>query len=375
MGLLRRVRGGAEPIAARASCPSSMPACCRTRKLKQAHRAAAAGLVRPGDVLLLDSGTTVLEIARHLPGLLVDNGVLTMADPLPGHRAELRPYRHVQLIVLGGMYLTISTTSSAPRSASAAGSPHADTLFIGTDGVSAERGLTTDNVLEAGLYQDMARSAERVVVVTDSSKIGVTKVQSTLAFSDIQTFITDAGAPADFVAMLQERGCEVSCAHRLNHHSSIATGGSSHVRSPIGLTLMSTAVPHLVTGAAPGPKSQEMHARAAALHEGLFLAGAPVPGGLREGQGRHAHRCGRQHLPRFLVGHLRHRARPLPPQGDRGRAEGGRRADERPRLHHPDQDAPAGEDGRDRHGRGRQEAQRHAVLRLRHRRGGSRAAR
>jgi DeoR family fructose operon transcriptional repressor len=86
---------------------------------------------------------------------------------------------------------------------------HADTLFMGTDGVSIERGLTTDNVLEASLYRAMARCAERVVVVTDSSKIGLDKVQTTLAFDDIQTFVTDSDAPANFISRLREWGCEV----------------------------------------------------------------------------------------------------------------------------------------------------------------------
>ena len=58
------------------------------------------------------------------------------------------------------------------------------------------------------------------------------------------------------------------------------------------------------------------------------------PVAFESGQGLHADRRGRQHLHRLLLRHLRHRPGPLPPEGDRGRAEGRRRADERPRLHH-----------------------------------------
>ena len=86
---------------------------------------------------------------------------------------------------------------------------HVHTLFIGTDGVIAERGLTTDNVLEAGLYRSMATCADRVVVVTDSSKIGINKLQAILAFDDIHAFITDSAAPPEFVKFLRERGIEV----------------------------------------------------------------------------------------------------------------------------------------------------------------------
>jgi DeoR/GlpR family transcriptional regulator of sugar metabolism len=55
----------------------------------------------------------------------------------------------------------------------------------------------------------MVRVADRVVVVTDSSKLGVDKLQAILPFEDLHTFITDAGAPAEFVQMLKEKGVSV----------------------------------------------------------------------------------------------------------------------------------------------------------------------
>jgi len=64
-------------------------------------------------------------------------------------------------------------------------------------------------VLEAGLYRSMSRCAEQVVVVTDSSKIGADQLQAILSFDDIDVFITDASAPAEFVQLLRERGIEV----------------------------------------------------------------------------------------------------------------------------------------------------------------------
>ncbi len=94
------------------------------------------------------------------------------------------------------------------------------------------------------------------------------------------------------------------------------------------------------------------------VYEGAVVAGAVLPGGVRIRQGVHAHRCGRQRLHRLLLRHLRHRAGPLPSQSHRGGAAGGRRADERPRLHHADQDAAAGEAGRDHARRRRQETRR-----------------
>ena len=107
------------------------------------------------------------------------------------------------------MYLHQFDDFVGPAVEAALAEIRADTLFIGTDGVSIERAFTTDNVLEAGLYRNMARAARRVVLVTDSSKIGVDKLQTTLSFADIHTFITDSAAPAEFTEMLRSRGIEV----------------------------------------------------------------------------------------------------------------------------------------------------------------------
>jgi DeoR/GlpR family transcriptional regulator of sugar metabolism len=122
---------------------------------------------------------------------------------------ELRRYRQVRLIVLGGVYVHDFDDFVGSQVETALGGLHVNTLFIGTDGVSPERGLTTDNVLEAGLFRQMAAAAERVVVVTDSGKIGLDKLQTILPFEDLHTFITDTGAPAGFVQMLKEKGVSV----------------------------------------------------------------------------------------------------------------------------------------------------------------------
>jgi DeoR/GlpR family transcriptional regulator of sugar metabolism len=208
-GLLRRVHGGAQAIASSGQLSVFEARLLQNTEIKRALGQAAAALIRSGDVILLDSGTTVLEIARQLPKLLEDGGTLTALTRSLMIAAELRTQRRIRLIVIGGVYVHDFDDFVGSQVEQALREIHADTLFIGTDGVSFERGLTTDNVLEAGLYRAMARCAERVVVVTDSSKIGVDRVQTTLAFGDIHTFITDSDAPADFVATLREWDCEV----------------------------------------------------------------------------------------------------------------------------------------------------------------------
>lgn len=209
MGLLRRVHGGAQALVR-----SERNSVFDARRLlnteaKRALGQAAATLIRPGDTILLDSGTTMLEIARHIPRALLDGGDLTVICRSLVIASELRSQRQARLLVLGGVYQHDYDAFVGAELESALAGLHAHIFFLGTDGVSADRGLATDNVLEAQLYRTMARLADRVVVVTDSSKIGRRRLQATLGFGEIHTFVTDSNAPEDFVALLREQGVEV----------------------------------------------------------------------------------------------------------------------------------------------------------------------
>lgn len=207
--LLRRTRGGAQTVV-RPGQVSVFDARLRTNiGTKQRIGALAAALVQPGDTILLDSGTTVLEVARHLQPSLLDDGGLTIITRSLAIAAEFRFCPRVRLFVLGGMYLHEYDTFVGQQVADALGNLHVRTLFIGSDGVSAARGLTTDNVLEAPLFRAMSHVADRVVVVADATKVGLDKLQATVPFDDIHCFVTDEAAPSEFLEMLRARGVEV----------------------------------------------------------------------------------------------------------------------------------------------------------------------
>ena len=84
-----------------------------------------------------------------------------------------------------------------------------DKLFIGVDGVTIDRGLSTDNVLEKEIFRLMVSHADKVIVVTDSSKIGINKLSTILPFSSINCFITDDAAPEIFLKHLRDQNIEV----------------------------------------------------------------------------------------------------------------------------------------------------------------------
>ena len=208
-GLLQRVHGGAQAISLAEQAFLFDARLLQNTEVKRAIGQAASELIHPGDTIFLDSGTTTLEIARSIPSPLLDSGGLTVVTRSLVIACEFRSQPSTRLVVLGGMYAHEFDTFVGAEVKHALQGIHVDTLFIGTDGVTADRGLTTDNLLEVDLYPDMVRSADRVVVVTDSSKIGVSQLQATVSFDKIHAFITDTGAPEDFVHMLREMQVEV----------------------------------------------------------------------------------------------------------------------------------------------------------------------
>lgn len=207
-GLLRRVHGGAV-------IATEQPDHFYDEKQrlhlaeKQRIGKAAAGLIKPGERIILDSGTTVLEIAREIarnPAQWERLTIITASYPV---LRDLSAARGLHLIVLGGLYLPDYETLVGPHTIDAMRDLHADTLFLGADGLSFGSGVTTANVLEAEVSRAMIRSAARVVVVADSSKVENVGFATIMPLTAAHTLVTDSGAPEPFVARLREQGVQV----------------------------------------------------------------------------------------------------------------------------------------------------------------------
>lgn len=208
-GLIQRVHGGAQATARSGQSGIFEARLLRNHELKRAIAAEAVKLIEPGDRLLLDSGTTVLEVARAIPSELRDQGELTVMTRSLSIASELRDSRNVRLLVLGGLYSRDFDSFSGEQVERALEDLHVDKLIIGADGVYSDRGLTTDNLSEVGLFRTMSASAERVIVVSDSSKIGANYLQTILHFDELDTFVTDDRASGAFLSELREQGVTV----------------------------------------------------------------------------------------------------------------------------------------------------------------------
>lgn len=207
-GLLERVHGGAVAVLAGGTGelpPTLIPHLDEKRRIGRA----AAALVRPGDRVLFDSGATVLEVARALGNNQSGTGNLTAITCSLSIVQELGQRQGIHLLLLGGIYLPEYGVVVGPQTIENLRGLHADKVFLGTDGLTLDHGVTTANVLEAEVDRAMVRAAAQIIVVADASKIGCVGLTAISPLSKIDVLVTDQAAPGDFLAKLRHMGVQV----------------------------------------------------------------------------------------------------------------------------------------------------------------------
>jgi len=208
-GLLRRIRGGAITV------PQTMQAWSYSEKMQMRREQkarigrAAGAMVRDGDVIIMDSGTTVVQVARHMPQEILAGGNLTVITSSMPIVRELGAWKAVHLIVLGGVYLPQHDVVVGPQAVANLAQLHANRMFLGADGLSVQSGATTGTVLDAEVDRASVMASEQVVCVADSSKIGRQGLAAVVPLSELDVLITDDGAPDDFVERVRGLGVEV----------------------------------------------------------------------------------------------------------------------------------------------------------------------
>ena len=167
---------------------------------------AAAALVRDGDTVMIEAGTTTAMIAKYLLGRrdvhVVTNSILIIPY------ARFNPGLH--LTVVGGEFRPATESLVGPVALRDLEQFHVRLAFIGTDGFSAASGLTTHLVEGAEIVRKMAAQAERVVLVADSTKYGKVGFAKVLELSKANELITDQNLPLDVVEEIKSLGLTVS---------------------------------------------------------------------------------------------------------------------------------------------------------------------
>jgi len=208
-GRLRRVRGGAVPMGALRNEPTLEQAVYENQAQKAAIARYAAAMVRPGQCIILDVGSTTTAIARQLVARreLQDVTVVTNGLSLA---LELEPAAdRLSVLVTGGMVRPRQHSLVSPFAALVLDQVSAHIAFIGCNGVDVHGGVTNLNFAEAEVKRAMIQSAREVVVVADASKLGLVEAARICGISDIDTVVTDGSAAEDVTAQLQQVGVAV----------------------------------------------------------------------------------------------------------------------------------------------------------------------
>ena len=183
------------------------------RRRRQHHAAKrrigrlAAARITPGQTVILDTGTTTLEIARGLSKAGTSCTVITSSLVIAG---ELWTSEPIELMLLGGRVRGNSPDLVGPGVELMLEKLAADVAFLGADGIDPNRGCFTIDVEAARVAERMALSARRVIVVADSFKLGAPAPVRYLQLREMDELVTDKAAPADVLAALRRRGVKVT---------------------------------------------------------------------------------------------------------------------------------------------------------------------
>jgi DeoR/GlpR family transcriptional regulator of sugar metabolism len=208
-GLLRRYHGGAEAILGRSYEPSFKTRASKFQAAKAAIGWKAAELVKDGESVALDVGTTTLEIVPALVGkrnLTIVTSCLQVANMVVRHLALDVAAR---LILTGGIVRPRELSMVGPIPERVYDGLHVDKAFIAAAGISVENGLTEFNVEDAQIKQVLIRHARECILVADGSKFGVTTFTSFAPLSAVKTIVTDESAPKGIVEEIRGQGVEV----------------------------------------------------------------------------------------------------------------------------------------------------------------------
>lgn len=204
-GYLRRVHGGAITDRGRSYEPSFLTRAAVNQELKERIGKAAAELVNPGDSLILDVGTTTLEIARHL----ADKNELTIITPCFQIASVLAGNSNIRLILTGGILRPKELSMYGPLAERVFNDYFVDKLFLGAAGVDFTAGLTEFNLEDTLVKHAMLRSAKQVILTVDSSKFNRVAFTAIAPLKVVHTIVTDTDLEPAIVSRLKKENISV----------------------------------------------------------------------------------------------------------------------------------------------------------------------
>jgi DeoR family fructose operon transcriptional repressor len=207
LGLVRRLHGGAVPSDTLAVIESGLFERDQTHPAEKERIARAAlGLLPPaGSTVLLDAGSTTSRLASRLPR---DHRLTVVTHAVP-IAARLAGSPQIDLHLLPGRVRRTTHAAVGSDTVEALRMLRADVVFLGTNGITADHGLSTPDHDEAAAKRAMVQSARQVVVLCDASKVGVESAVRFAGLDEVDVLVTDDGAPEEWLKEIGDAGVEI----------------------------------------------------------------------------------------------------------------------------------------------------------------------
>lgn len=204
-GVLRRVHGGAIDLASRGyAAPYSVRA-QRGGEAKARIGQAAAAMLGERETVILDVGTTTLQVAKALH----DRRNLTVLTPSLQIANVLAKHRGIRLMLTGGTVTAGELSLVGDMAEEAFSRLRFDTFVMGIGGVDVESGCTEYSLEDARVKRAALACVRRCIVVADSSKLGKVTFAQVCPLERVDVLVTDTGATKECLAALEAEHVEV----------------------------------------------------------------------------------------------------------------------------------------------------------------------
>lgn len=204
-GLLQRVHGGALPTSPTPIKFLSRQSIASTGT-KERLAEAAIGMMQSGQVILLDGGTTTLEIAKMLP-LDLKATIITHSPPIA---TELCKHPTVDVITLGGKLEKNSSVAVGPSVIEALSGIHVDISFLGIACIHPLEGMTIYTMEEAFVKKKIIDCSAEVVGLASAEKLGTVTTYKVGAINNLTHLITEKNIPIHVISAFKNQGFSVT---------------------------------------------------------------------------------------------------------------------------------------------------------------------
>lgn len=199
MNQIQRVHGGAIKMFSLLSNPYNERV-LRNPELKRKIAKKAGTYIVENDVILLDSGTSILALTEFLPEHIpfkVITGALHIAE-------QVSRYANIEVHMIGGVLNSVQKELYGPKAVADIKKYNVDKAFVSISAFDLHKGLTENHILSTEIKRAMIATANQTFVLADASKANKINFETVVGFSEIDVFITDDGIPKSFIEGMKQ---------------------------------------------------------------------------------------------------------------------------------------------------------------------------